>query len=286
MISLEKLRAWTPPVARQSYDEAYCSLYALAHGLGQDPENPVDLAFVARPIQHVFPTMAIALANEDRALEHGGTGIDYGQVVLGEQSVVLHRPLPVAASVVSRGEVGAVVDKGAGRSAIVTLVRRLYDEADPERPLATMSATYIARGQGGFGGPSGGSEAIVNAPVGPPGRTVEFTLPPPLALLFDLTGDYVDFHVDPEAARRIGFDRPILHGLCTVGLAARAIMIACPERAAAIQSVSVRLGAAIYPGERLRFDIWPGETDFRLRAVSLERDLVVISDATVGCREA
>jgi acyl dehydratase len=284
VIAYDKLRRWVPPVARQTYDERYSALYALAHGLGGDVDNVRDLDFVARPLRRVFPTMPLALANEDRALEHGDTGIDYGQVVLGEQSVVLHRPIPVAASVISRGEVGSIVDKGAGGNAIITLVRKLYDEADPDQPIATMSAAYIARGQGGFGGPAGEPDMKAPFPDGPPDHVLEMPILPQLALLYDLTGDYVHFHVDPAAARSIGFERPILHGLCSVGLVARAVMESYPEVANGITGIWARLGAVIYPGEPLRCELWQTAAGVRVRATAIERDLVVIRDslATFG----
>jgi acyl dehydratase len=282
MISYEKLRDWKAPVARQSYDERYAAFYALAHGLGSDPRDPRELDFVARPPRRVFPTMPLALANEDRSLEHGDTGIDYGQVVLGEQSVILHRKIPVAASVVSHGKVGAIVDKGAGRNAIVTLTRTLFEEADPDRPIATMSASYIARGQGGFGGPPGQVEDASPVPDRASDHAVQLPVLPQLALLYDLTGDYVTFHVDPEAAQAIGFDGPILHGLCSVGLVARAVMACLPDGKAEITSVWVRLGAAVYPGEPLDFEIWRTDNEYRLRATAAERQVVVIRDARVS----
>lgn len=281
MISFDKLRQWAPPIARQSYDARDCALYALAHGLGADPTDTGQLGFVAAPLRNVFPTMPLALANEDRSLEHSGTGVDYGQVVLGAQTIVLHRPLPLAASVVSRGEVGSIVDKGPGRSASITLVRRLYDEREPGGPLATMSATYVAHRQGGFGGPGAEADDYAPLPAQAPDISLELKLLPQLALLYDLTGDYVPFHVDPAAARVIGFDRPILHGLCTVGLAARAVMEAFPELATTISGVAVRLGAIVYPGEQLRFDLWRRPAGFQLRATAIARDTVVVRNAAV-----
>lgn len=286
MISYDKLRRWTPPVARQAYDERYCALYGLAHGLGGRADRPGELAYVARPLRSVFPTLPLALANEDRALEHGGTGLDYGQVVLGEQALTLHRAIPLAASVVSQGEVGSIEDKGAGRSAVITIIRRLYEEGADD-PIATMSASYIARGQGGFGGPNLAGQGVAPSPM--PDRSADAIVTldtlPQLALIYDLTGDYVDFHVDPAAAGRAGFASPILHGLCTVGLVARAAMDFDPGASARIAGVRVRLGDVIYPGEALRFAIWKTDDGLRMQATAPGRNAIVVRDSLVSFRE-
>jgi acyl dehydratase len=281
MISYEKLMNWAPAVVEQRYDEHDCILYALAHGLGSDPLDAEQLQFVKRPIERVFPTFPLALANADRTLEDGGTGIDYGRVVLGEQGIVLHRSLPRSGTVVCKGEVKSVIDKGPGGNAIVKLVRHLADKTEGT-PLATMTATYVARGQGGFGGPPGDGGNDLNIPDAAPNLSIELATLPQQALLYDLTGDYVSLHVDPDDARAAGFERPILHGICTVGLVARAAMAASVQSGGRpdIGALSVRLGGVIFPGERLRFDLWNSGDRMLIRATAIERKAIVARAAS------
>ncbi|ATE64256.1 MaoC/PaaZ C-terminal domain-containing protein [Rhizorhabdus dicambivorans] len=275
MIELDKLGRWVTPTAEQSYDGRDCALYALAHGVGGDPLDRRQLDYAALPVKRMFPTMPLAIANADRALEHGNTGVDYSRTVLGEQSVVIHRPLPIAAMLRCEGGFHDVVDQGEGRNATIRLVRRLYQGSDPQ-PLATMVAGYVALGQGGFGGPGPDPASSPALPDRAPDTEISIATLPQAALLYDLTGDYVPFHVDPDLARAMGFERPILHGICTVGLAARAAMMAGCEDP---RSLSVRLGAAVYPGDVLRFSIWRDTGGLILRADVPARGAVVIRSA-------
>lgn len=275
MIDLEKLGRWVTPTVEQRYDARDCALYALAHGMGEDPLDRAQLDYAALPVKRMFPTMPLAIANADRALEHSDAGIDYDRVVLGEQSVVIHRPPPVAATLRCEGGFDSAVDQGVGRNATIRLVRRLYEGSDPQ-PLATMIAGYVALGQGGFGGPGPDPASAAMLPEWDPDLEISIATLPQAALLYDLTGDYVPLHVDPDIARSLGFERPILHGICTVGLAARAAMMAgCDD----VRSLAVRLGAAVQPGDVLRFSIWRGDGILSMRADVPARGATVIRSA-------
>ncbi len=253
------------------WSEKDVMLYALAIGMARDPLDPRELRYVYEKELVVMPSFATVAA--PRAGARLLLGLDYAKVVDAERSVILHRPLPAKASVVATTRVSRVVDRGAGRGALFTRETRLAEDGED---LATILTTTFARGDGGFGGPP--DEAAKPAPhPGPPDLTVEVDTWPNQALLYRLCGDRNPLHADPDAARAAGFERPILHGMCTFGMACRALLLNAAE-ADDVRTTELhgRFVAPVYPGERLRIDMWRSAATVEFEVRVPARDSLVL----------
>ncbi|SFC27494.1 MaoC/PaaZ C-terminal domain-containing protein [Tropicimonas isoalkanivorans] len=277
-IDYEKLMSVQIPTIEQTYTEKDTMLYALGIGLGSDPVDPDQLRYVYEKGLVAAPSMAVVLAHPGLWIRDLDTGIDYVKVVHGEQGLTLHRPLPAAATVTGESRVTGIVDKGEGRGAMVYSERVIRDKATGEK-LATITQNSFCRADGGYGGPSDPARKPHALPERAPDLSVDLTTIPQQALLYRLNADVNPLHADPEIARKAGFDRPILHGLATYGIACHALLKAvCGYDASRLRSLDGRFTAPVYPGETFRAEIWrDGDiASYRIRAV--ERDVVAISN--------
>lgn len=274
-----KLMAFRIPNGEATYTERDTMLYALAVGMGADPMDRRQLAFVTEtrmaggPLR-TLPTMSTVLAWDDAWLYE--TGMDMTKQVHGEERITIHRPLPPAASVVTSTRIVDVFDKGPDRGALMLFETTIRDRATGE-PLATNVATSFARADGGFGGPRGSGPAAHRIPERNPDTVVDLATLPQQALLYRLCGDRNPLHADPDYAERGGFARPILHGLCTLGHACVALVRSVcdwdPDR---IRELAVRFTAPVFPGETIRTDVWRDGSLISFRSRVVERDLVVL----------
>ena len=227
-------------------------LYALGIGMGADPLNADELPFVYENGLKAVPTLATVVAFGAGPLSR--SGINFMMVVHGDQEVVFHKPFPPEGKVMADTTIPAVYDKGP-KGAIVIQRTELKDEAGA--PVATLTASVMARGDGGFGGPEHGAPEPHRVPKRKPDLTLEIPTRPDQALLYRLCGDRNPLHADPAFAKVVGFPRPILHGLCTYGISCRAVLQAyAGYDPARIRSHYARFSAPIFPGETLTFDLW------------------------------
>ncbi len=283
MIDYRHLRDWNFPVIEQSYTTDDTLRYALALGLGEDPCDARQLKFVTdgkAGVPLALPTMAVVLGFPGPWMGDPATGIDFTKVVHGDELLVMHRPLPAAGTVVARHRVVHVVDKGAGRGATISFDRELFNKTNGEK-LATIRQTNFARNDGGFSLKEGltdeASPALSPVPELEPDAVCEITTLPQQALLYRLCADRNPLHSEPEVAQAAGFPRPILHGLCTYGIACRALLAKyCDHDPARLKSLFARFSAPVYPGETLRFEMYRGEGAIAFRARVRERDKVVL----------
>jgi len=273
MIDPDKLLRWPLPPVEQAYGERDSVLYALGLGLGAANPAPADeLRYVYEGAAGgllALPTMAAVLASGPFWMQDPATGIDWRRVLHAEQRLELHRPLPAAACVVGEQRVEAIYDKGADKGALMLLGRRLVDRASGEL-LATVGSTAFLRGDGGFGGSAEGAPAPHPVPSDrAPDIVVERATFPGQALLYRLSGDLNPLHADPAVAQAAGFERPILHGLCSWGIAGLAVLQAlCAMDAARLRRLDLRFANPVFPGETLRTEIWrlgPGRAALRVR---------------------
>ena len=227
-------------------------LYALGIGMGADPLNADELPFVYENGLKAVPTLATVVAFGAGPLSR--SGINFMMVVHGDQEVVFHKPFPPEGKVMADTTIPAVYDKGP-KGAIVIQRTELKDEAG--EPVATLTASVMARGDGGFGGPEHGAPEPHRVPDRKPDLTLDIPTRPDQALLYRLCGDRNPLHADPAFAKVVGFPRPILHGLCTYGISCRAVLQAfAGYDPARIRSHYARFSAPIFPGETLTFDLW------------------------------
>ncbi len=202
--------------------------------------------------------MAVVLAHPGFWLQRQDTGVDWRKVLHGEQWLTLHKVLPSSGTVIGRSRVLEIVDKGQGKGAFVYSKRELID-CETGDLLATAVQTAVCRGDGGFGGPGSWSDAPKLRPVpeSQPEIIVNLETRPESALLYRLCGDFNPLHADPAVARAVGFDRPILHGLATYGMAGHALLKAlCAYDAGRLRRFDCRFVAPVYPGETIVTEIW------------------------------
>lgn len=274
------VKNWRFDEVRQRYEQKDTMLYALGIGLGQDPEDAGQLRYVYEKDLQAFPTMSVVLGYPGFWVQDPRAGIDWVKVVHGEQRLTVHAPLPTSGVVVGRSRNTHVIDKGADKGAIVITERTLHDENGT--CLATLRQSTFCRGDGGFGPGDDSPDALPAVPGGKPDLQCELRVPPSAALLYRLNADRNPLHADPDVAHQAGYPRPILHGLCSYGVAAHAIVKSCCDYdASRLTSLNARFSAPVYPGETLQCDMWrmpDGQIRFQVRA--RERDLVVMSHGT------
>src|SRR6201998_4235497 len=216
-IVYDKLMALTIPQGEQTYGPKDCILYALGVGLGQDPMDEDQLAFVYEKNLKVLPTMGAVLGHPGFWMRDLDTGIDWVRIVNGEQGVRLHQPLKPQNTVIGRQRILEVVDKGAGKGALVLTERKVTDKETGEL-IATVTQTTFARADGGFGGPPRQAPEPHPLPSRAPDAVCDLTTRPETALIYRLSGDRNPLHAEPAVARAAGFPRPIAHGLGNFGL--------------------------------------------------------------------
>jgi acyl dehydratase len=228
--------------------------------------------------------MAVVLASPGNWLGSKESTVDYTKVLHGEQYLTLHRPLPPSGTVIGRGRIADLLDKGKEKGAVLYAERTIIDKATGAE-IATLTSAAMLRGDGGFGGKPGPQPEPHKLPESAPTTHVDIKTYPNSALIYRLSGDYNPLHADPKVAAAGGFKTPILHGLCTYGVAGRAIVKACcggdPAR---LKSLQVRFSSPVFPGETIRTEIWTGGNRVSFRARVVERDVVVLNNglATVG----
>ena len=277
-IDYEKLLNWPVPEIVHTYTKRDTMLYALGIGLGSDPLDKGQLRYVYEPDLVAMPSMAVIMGYPGFWIKDPETGIDWKRVVHGEQSIRILEPLPVEASVVGKTKIETILDKGADKGAIIYASRDITDR-ETGKLLATASMSTFCRGDGGFGGPTGPSPKPHVMPERAPDTSCDLATVPQAALLYRLNGDYNPLHADPEVAKAAGFDRPILHGLCTFGIVTHAILRTCCDYdLRAVRTMDARFSSPVFPGETIRTEIWreANEVSFRVRVV--ERDVVVLKN--------
>jgi acyl dehydratase len=280
-IDYEKLKNRPFPDVEQTYTQRDSMLYALGVGLGIDPNDEAQLNFVYEENLKALPTMAVVLGTPGFWVKEPDTGIDWVKVLHGEQGLVLHKPLPPAATVIGRTRVTEIIDKGAGKGALLLSERDVVDKATGE-VLATLSQSTFCRGDGGFGGPTGPSPQPHAIPERAPDATCDLATLDSQALIYRLSGDYNPLHADPKVGRAAGFERAILHGLCTFGVAGHAVLKTCcgydPSR---FKRMQLRFSAPVYPGETIRTEMWQDGNVISFRAKVVERDILVLNNGKV-----
>lgn len=258
------------------YTERDTMLYALGVGLGRDPLDEKELAFVYEKGLKVLPTQAAVIAWNYSFIP--GSGLDEIMVLHGEQEIVLHRPLPTSASTVVQLLVTDVYDKGPGRGAIVKTETEVREEISGLL-LCTTRSTSICRGDGGFGGHPGAKTQPHPIPARKPDFNCDLPTRADQPLLYRLSGDTNALHADPAMAKEAGFDRPILHGLCTFGISGHAILkTICDYDSNAIQGLKVRFTAPTFPGDTIRTEMWRDGSIVSFRCLAVERGVLVINN--------
>jgi acyl dehydratase len=276
ILDVERLRAYSIPDCRERYDARDAILYALGVGAGLSDEVD-ELHFVYERNIAVLPTMALVLGTPGFWPMDPRAGLDWPQILHGEQSLVLHRPLEPQGELIGKAVIGPLADKGAGKPVLLKSGRTL---STPSGELvAEIEEIWVLRDAGGFGGERDlPSVALPPMPDRPSDARLDLPTSRQQAMVYRLSGDRNPLHVDAATAALGGFDRPILHGLSTMGLVARALIHLCAGGAAhRLREIRLRFTAPVEPGETIRTEIWRDANDeVRFRARVVERNIVVV----------
>lgn len=262
---------------KYTYTDREVMLYAYGIGMGADPMDDKELAFVneaaATPRQlKVVPTFASVAA---WGAGPGEMNLNRLMVVDGERDITFHRPLAVTAYITADSTVLDVFDKGKGKGAVIRYQTVLRNDKGEE--LVTLVASRFARGDGGFGGPSEGQPEPHRVPTRSPDKSIDISTRPDQALIYRLCGDRNPLHSDPEFAQLAGFSRPILHGMCTYGITCRGILQTYADYdPGAFKQHAARFSSPIYPGETVTIDMWRDSNVISFEARVKARSVTVI----------
>jgi acyl dehydratase len=258
------------------YTDRETMLYALGVGMGADPMNEKELPFVYENGLKALPTMATVIAWGAGGLV-GKMGINYLMVVHGEQKLEIHKPLPADAEIEATTRVLGVFDKGKDKGAVIYTETVISDKAGAK--LATLVSSTFARGDGGFGGPAEGAPEPHPTPSRLHDALCALTTRPDQALIYRLSGDRNPLHSDPSIAKMAGFPRPILHGLCSYGVACRAVLQTYADYdPARIKHFDVRFSSPVFPGETIETRMWKDANVISFECVVPERGVTVIKN--------
>ncbi len=265
-IDPSKVGAEGEPTLR-SWTAKDCMLYALGVGAGTD-----ELEFATDKSQQVLPTFAVIV---------GGGGVPFGEIgsfnpamlVHGEQAIEVFKPIPPQGTVRSTGRIAAIYDKGKGA---VVVAESTSCDAESGEPLFKTRMSLFIRGEGDFGGERGPSGPRNVAPDRKPDAELTYETRLDQALLYRLSGDMNPLHSDPEFAKMGGFDRPILHGLCTYGFTGRALLhTLCGSDPARFGSMEGRFSKPVFPGEALTVSMWIDGGEAIFRTTNPDGDIVL-----------
>ena len=283
----QKLLASPPVDVPFAYTARDTMLHGLAIGLGMDPLDGAQLRFVYDdgPGVDVFPTLSTVLGwvdlLRDPRFADPSWGIDPADMVVGHLAFRAIERLPVAGEGVARSGFAQVVDKGAGRAALVRVRKEVRSPAAALQ--ATLDTWLYVRSAGGFGGPADGGPERVRLPDRAPDAVCDLPTPPNLALLFRLAlGDHNALHADPDHARRVGFPQPILHGIANLSIGVHAALRALlGYDAARVAGAQARMSGPVFPGDTLRTELWRTNDAILFRTAALERAVDVMEGGRV-----
>ncbi len=283
-IDIDKALGASLPDTEYSWSDDDIILYNLGVGAGVPPTDRQELRYayegdlVAVPAFGTIPPFGIMMS---MGLVDG-IDIDPTQVLHGEQELVLHQTIPTSATVIQTGRIAHIFDKGTGALVVIEIISA---DLETGAPLFTNRSGIFLRGEGGFGGDSG-PRAEGKPPQREADHVVESVTLPQQALLYRMaSGDKNPLHADPGFAQFAGFERPILHGLCTYGVVLKAVVDSAlegePERVA---SYIARFSGHVFPGETLVTRIWDENDSLVITADTKQRGTAVLSNGVVSVR--
>lgn len=286
MIDFQKVRTWPFPDIVHSYDERDVMLYALGVGMGADPADERELEFVYERNLKVLPSMAAIIGSPGTWYRDSSSGIAWEHMLHAEQDIRLFGSLPISGQLIGRNRVHALHDRGAGKGALLGIERDIFSP-DGE-VLARLRRVDVLRQDGGFsvnGKNDPPPERLPALPedLGRPDKWIDLALLPQAALIYRLSSDRNPLHVDPVVARRAGFDRPIMHGLGTMGLATcAAVRLCCDWEPKRLRRMAVRFTAPAFPGDVLRVSFWSrGQGTYAMRADAMNRRTRILDNGLI-----
>ena len=277
-MNLEALREHKFETMVTSYTDRDVMLYALSLGVCVNPLDDNELPFVYEKNLRALPSMSSVLAFPGLWIANKEFGVKFVKLLHGEQRARYTKPLPPCAEIRGDYRVSAVVDKGADKGALVYFDKILSDNKTGDH-LCTVSSTLFLRGDGGAGGFGEAPEPLAAVPEGSPDFFDEIPISKRAALLYRLNGDRNPLHVDPDIARKAGFEVPILHGLCAYGVCGFSVLRkAFDYDPAGMKSLDLRFSAPVVPGQTLQVEGWDVDGGVAFQARVKESNKLAISN--------
>jgi len=282
-IEPDKARGARLPDGETGYTQDQVILYHLGLGAGVPPTDPGELEYTYEKNLKVLPSFAVipAFGSMGGITNIPGLQFNLAMLLHGEQEVILHQPLPAEAKLAVSAHIPEIYDKG--KAALVILESEARD-AESGQPLFTNRFSLFIRGEGGFGGdagPKAGNQPPDRAPDG----TITRQLMPQQALIYRLSGDKNPLHADPEFAKMAGFDKPIIHGLCSFGVTCKAIVDeVLGGDVSSVSRYRARFAGVGFPGETYEISYWKEGKQILIGVKSVERDAPIISNAVIETR--
>ncbi len=279
-IDVERALGAALPTTEFSWDEDRVILYHLGVGAGDPPTDPGELEYCYEANLKVLPSFATIPPFASMINVGGAEGLDINlaMVLHGEQDLTLAGAMPTAATVTNEAKIAAIYDK---KKAAVVVVEVTSRDAGTGRELFTTRASLFVRGEGGWGGDPGPASED-GTPDRDPDAVFSSPTLPQQALLYRLSGDKNPLHADPSFAALGGFDRPILHGLCTYGVVCKAVVDGIfGGDVAAVARYRARFAGIVYPGETVVTRVWDEGDRVVVEASTEERGAPVITNAAI-----
>jgi acyl dehydratase len=272
----ERLLAKVFPELKVRYTLRDTMLYGLGVGASRDPLSLQDLSYVYEAGLQAIPSLSCVLAHPGGWLTEPGLEVNMVKLLHAEQHFKLLKPLAPEGEVTGRYRITGLVDKGVQGGVLMYLQKSLHDAAN--ELIGTVDSTYFLRGDGGCGNWGSPGKELPVIPAGEPSGYIDMPTLPIAALIYRLSGDYNPLHADPAIARKAGFERPILQGLCIYGVVCHSLVRAvCDNDASRLRGMGARFTKPVYPGETIRTEYWlvdGGAVRFRCRSV--ERNELVL----------
>jgi acyl dehydratase len=281
-MNLDRLLKRHFPEVRAAYTQRDTMLYGLGVAACQDPLDEQQLRFAYEGSLQALPSMSCVLAHPGFWIREPELEANWVKLVHAEQSFELSAPLPSDGEVTGKYRITGVMDKGPQTGALMYFEKSLYTTSGAL--LGKVNSTYFLRGDGGCGNWGQPCAELPTLPTRAPAGSVDVPTSPIAALIYRLSGDYNPLHADPAVARKAGFDKPILHGLCTFGVACQSLVRAlCANDASRLRYQGARFTKPVFPGETIRTEYWTsagGAVQFR--SLSVERNEVVLDRGTAS----
>ena len=286
LADVEEALAIEPDEVRGSYSNRDSLLYAVAIGMGKEPLDTNELEYVCETVgTRVVPTAATVLTqpsrqvktNAERISENLMSKMNHLMMLHGEQRLEIHQPLPPAARTLIANRLSGVYDKGEGKGALVT--NETTVKLEDGSPLYTVGNTLFYRSDGGFGGSAEGAPVPHMLPSRQPDTVCELPQRSDQALVYALCGDRNPLHRDPGIAANAGFDVPILHGLCSYGIACHAVLKTLLDYdQSKIKNFDARFSSVVFPGETHIVEMWRDGEVISFRTRIKERDVIALNN--------
>ncbi|MBE9538993.1 MAG: MaoC family dehydratase N-terminal domain-containing protein [Proteobacteria bacterium] len=259
-------------------------LYHLSVGAGNPPGDSSELQYTYEKGLKVLPSFTVVAPmgiNISAVFKTPGLDINPAMILHGEQAIEIHQPLTAKANYKTTMKIAEIYDLG--KAALLIIEVSYFDHED--KPMFTSRMSSFLRGEGGFGGPAAPKTQAL-APQRAPDGTLNSSTLPQQALMYRLNGDKNPLHADPAFAKKVGFDKPILHGLCSYGIACKAIVDKVLDGdVTQVTSYSARFAGIAYPGETHSVSYWREGSSIFLGSKVKERGSDIITNAVITLKE-